>query len=208
MGMSLSVWNTIGGQQLSTNTEVYTECHKIFPSRRAPKKPTHIYERDEHEIIYDWMMSRSYLFEQAYAISPLLSMSIVPVHPETRQTWFQSNVVRSVQAGENPTFFEQNTQVSQKGASQETAHVNGFVKPFPRFSSDIGIPDRRFDAIVPICISSNNDIKLALSSLHDDALRSKLHFLLSIFLEDNEAQALALRFHSQGTAHLKIFQKI
>ncbi len=205
--MNMSIWHTIGGKELPTDSEVYSECHKIYPSTRAPKKPTILYERDEEEIIYDWMKSRAYLLEQSYAISTLLSISIVPMHPSIRQTWFQSNIAKPVALGERPSYFTSKNQISQKPASEETARVNGFVKPYHGFSSDLGIPDRRFDTIVPILISSNQDIALSLSEIIDEKLRSKLQFLLSIFLDDNEAHSIALRFHSQESAFLKIFQK-
>ncbi len=201
--MTLSIWQTLGG----TKSEVSGERHTIFPSSKAPKKPTSLYERDEIEDIEKWMMSRAYLLEQAYSITALLSISILPIHPDTRQTWFQSNVVKQLVLGEKPPYFTQESRISQKAANPESMVVHGFLEPYPTFSSDLGLPDHRFKQIVPSLIASKLDIAAHLGDVGDYTLRLKLQRILEIFLEDDEAGSIALRFHSLGTPFLKIFQK-
>lgn len=143
---------------------------KEFRSSVRERKLPHLYSRDR--LVYEERLNwkeRIRMFEKAYLLKGLFSLSIQPTHPEIWQDWYLKKT---------PLRKHRNLAI-------------GFLKPFPLFFLPQFHPDPEMKKLAPI-ILRKEIFSENFAEIKPEPLREGIIEILTHFLHDPESTTLGM----------------
>lgn len=190
-------------------TFVTENVHIVYPSINAPREKTLLFPTTEAGKDFT---ARLKMFEVAFQTHVIFTISVKPKTPSIYQLWYQKQILapkpdelRFVESIDKHTKRETNVPETEGIAPPRQM---GFLKPFETFSSGEYGADPVFDGIEGEWIHSVHDLPEALKDINDPFLKERLTSILTLFLEDPEADSVGLRFHENGRPLTRLIHKI
>jgi hypothetical protein len=193
-----------------------TKQHKLYAGAQYPSMK----QQSIHELQCgdDWK-PRVALFQLAFADRCIFALSIVPLDPETHQTWYAKKSLTRLTVGASEAedqrirkiFFylpdhspfegeltkTQYSTSTMKANQDEPSEVcRGFFKPYPTFSSNSAAPEFDPENLPPHVVKANvfsqNEINNSLSKIENDDLRDRVNGFVLTFIVDFQAKGMGL----------------
>lgn len=183
----------------------------VYPSSDAPqgKCPVVTMRQQATRLSGKDFSARMRMFDIAYQTNALFTISVKPRDPSLFQLWYQRRCFTRPSPNEALiTYSKSKTSQDPQTIDSNPIKQMGFLKPCETFSSSEYGPDPIFDKISSEVIQSAEDIQETVAGIEDPNLKENVTRILTDFLEDNEAESIALMGHDKGRPFTKLIHKI
>jgi hypothetical protein len=192
-------------------------------NKEFSKRIRYNYERDEKKFENDnsrdeWK-PRIKIIEESYACPEILSISIVPFNPNTRQTLFDTKYVSHLEIIEKNSkkikellnympdvdqLFEDQHREFRSITSNKKKDPNkfpesnlvGFFLPYCNFSSNIAFaqfdPENLPSSANKAFVFSEKEVEKNISEIKSFDLKNRIRSIVSLFIDDSHAKSLSL----------------
>jgi len=195
-------------------TFVAEDICKIYPSSEAPRDKCPIVKMRQQTIRLGQkdFSARMRMFEAAFQTNAIFTISVKPKDPTVFQMWYQRRMITAPKQDEalGKYLYESRTKTTDGPLDEESQPVKqlGFIRPFETFSSAYYGIDPIFEKIEGEVIKSAEDIQSVVAEIEDPNLKENMNRILAEFLEDKEAESVALMGHDKGRPYIQLFHKI
>jgi hypothetical protein len=183
----------------------------VYPSSEAPQNqcPVVTMRQQATRLSGKDFSARMRMFDIAYQTNALFTISVKPRDPSLFQLWYQRRCLTRPSPNEAlVTYSKSKTSQNPQAEDSHPIKQMGFLKPCETFSSSEYGPDPIFDKIDSEVIQLTEDIQEIIAGIEDPQLKENVTRILTDFLEDDEAESVALLGHDNGRPFTKLIHKI
>lgn len=192
------------------STFVGEDICMFYPTTEAPqnKYPVVTMRQQAKRLSKKDFSARERMFDIAYQTNALFTISVKPIDPTVFQLWYQRRYITGSRPNEVYNRPASKTTENPQTEDSQPVKQMGFLKPFETFSSAEYGADPTFDRIEGEAIDSAEDIQSVVADIEDPNLKENMSRILAEFLEDKEAESVALMGHDKGKPLILLFHKV